>query len=143
VRYLTLAEAMVVAEAVTGIPAQTLTHVSRVELLDWPCTHRRPASAMRSSTPGSCVAPIPASSGKTTGKHRLNRSGDRAANAALYRIALCRLRHDPATRAYVARRTAAGKSKKDIIRCLKRYIAREVYAAIHADLNPQSALDTP
>ena len=89
------------------------------------------------------AAPIPASSGKTTGKHRLNRGGDRAANAALYRIALCRLRHDPATRAYVARRTAAGKSKKDIIRCLKRYIAREVYAAIQTDLNPTPALDTP
>jgi transposase len=89
------------------------------------------------------VAPIPASSGKTAGKHRLNRGGDRAANAALYRIVLCRLRHDPATRAYVARRTATGKSKKDIIRCLKRYIAREIYTAIQTDLNPRSALDTP
>lgn len=84
------------------------------------------------------VAPIPASSGKTTGKHRLNRGGDRAANAALYRIVLSRLRHDPATRAYVERRTATGKSKKDIIRCLKRYIAREIYTAIQADLNPRS-----
>lgn len=80
------------------------------------------------------VAPIPASSGKTAGKHRLNRGGDRAANAALYRIVLCRLRWDPATRAYVDRRTKEGKSKKDIIRCLKRYIAREVYAAIQTDL---------
>lgn len=82
------------------------------------------------------VAPIPASSGKTTGKHRLNRGGDRAANAALYRIVICRLRWDPATRAYVDRRTKGGKSKKDIIRCLKRYIAREVYTAIRTDLNP-------
>jgi transposase len=85
------------------------------------------------------AAPIPASSGKTAGKHRLNRGGDRAANAALYRVVLCRLRHDPATRAYVARRTSEGKSKKDIIRCLKRYIAREVYAAIQTDLNTRSA----
>jgi transposase len=85
------------------------------------------------------VAPIPASSGKTAGKHRLNRGGDRDANAALYRITMCRLRWDPATRAYVDRRTKQGKSKKDIIRCLKRYIAREVYAAIQADLNPTSA----
>ncbi|MGV1010743.1 MAG: IS110 family transposase [Dermatophilaceae bacterium] len=85
------------------------------------------------------VAPIPASSGKTSGKHRLNRGGDRAANAALYRIVMCRLRHDPHTRAYVQRRTAQGKSKKDIIRCLKRYIAREVYAAIQTDLNPPRA----
>lgn len=89
------------------------------------------------------AAPIPASSGKTAGKHRLNRGGDRAANAALYRIVMCRLRHDPATRDYVERRTKQGKSKKDIIRCLKRYIAREVYAAIQTDLNPRSGLDTP
>ena len=82
------------------------------------------------------AAPIPASSGKTAGKHRLNRGGDRAANAALYRIVLCRLRWDPDTRAYVDRRTKQGKSKKDIIRCLKRYVAREVYAAIRADLDP-------
>ena len=85
------------------------------------------------------VAPIPASSGKTTGKHRLNRGGDRAANAALYRIVLCRLRHDPTTRAYVERRTRDGKSKKDIIRCLKRYIAREVYNAIQTDLTARNA----
>jgi transposase len=81
------------------------------------------------------VAPIPASSGKTT-RHRLNRGGDRAANAALYRIVLCRLRWDPTTRAYVERRTKQGRSKAEIIRCLKRYIAREVYAAIQADFSP-------
>ena len=81
-------------------------------------------------------APIPASSGKTSNRHRLNRGGDRAANAALYRIVICRLRWDPDTRAYVERRTQQGKSKKDIIRCLKRYIAREVFAAIQADLTP-------
>ena len=72
------------------------------------------------------VAPIPASSGRTH-RHRLNRGGDRAANNALYTIVLCRLRYDPRTRAYVARRTAEGLSKKEIIRCLKRYIAREIY----------------
>ncbi|HMS15141.1 MAG TPA: transposase [Microthrixaceae bacterium] len=82
------------------------------------------------------VAPIPASSGKTQNNHRLNRGGDRNANAALYRIVMCRLRWDPATRAYVERRTKQGKSKKHIIRCLKRYIARDVYAAIQTDLNP-------
>jgi transposase len=85
------------------------------------------------------VAPIPASSGKNQNEFRLNRGGDRAANAALYRIVLCRLRWDPATRAYVDRRTKQGKSKKRIIRCLKRYVAREVYAAIQADLNPSIA----
>ena len=82
------------------------------------------------------VAPIPANSGKNQNNFRLNRGGDRAANAALYRIVMCRLRHDAAARAYVERRTKQGKSKKHIIRCLKRYITREVYAAIQADLNP-------
>ena len=72
------------------------------------------------------AAPIPASSGKTI-RHRLNRHGNRDANRALYVIALCRVRRDERTRAYVARRTAEGKSKKEIIRCLKRYIAREIY----------------
>jgi transposase len=81
------------------------------------------------------VAPIPASSGKTT-RHRLNRGGDRAANAALYRIVLCRLRWDPTTRDYVERRTKQGRTKPEIIRCLKRYIAREVFTAIRADLSP-------
>ena len=72
------------------------------------------------------VAPIEASSGKVT-RHRLNRGGDRNANQALWRIALTRMRSDPRTRAYVKRRTAEGKSKREIIRILKRYIAREVY----------------
>ncbi|MES9539410.1 transposase, partial [Actinomadura sp. NPDC000600] len=75
------------------------------------------------------AAPIPASSGKTT-RHRLNRGGDRQANAALYRVVLCRLRWDPRTRAYAERRTTEGLSKKEIIRCLKRYIARELYQII-------------
>lgn len=78
------------------------------------------------------VAPIPASSGKTN-RHRLNRGGDRQANAALYRVALCRLRWDPRTRAYMERRTKEGLSKKEIIRCLKRYIARELYKIITAN----------
>ncbi|MBB5783350.1 IS110 family transposase [Nonomuraea jabiensis] len=75
------------------------------------------------------VAPIPASSGKTT-RHRLNRGGDRQANAALYRVVLCRLRWDARTRAYMDRRTQDGLSKKEIIRCLKRYVARELYGLI-------------
>jgi transposase len=72
------------------------------------------------------AAPIPASSGQRH-RHRLNRGGDRAANNALYTIALTRMRYDAATRAYVERRTAEGLSKKDIIRCLKRAIAREMH----------------
>ena len=72
------------------------------------------------------VAPIPASSGGTH-RHRLNRGGDRAANNAIYTIVLCRLRYDPATRAYAERRTKEGLSKKEIMRCLKRYVSREVF----------------
>lgn len=75
------------------------------------------------------AAPIPASSGKTT-RHRLNRGGDRQANAALYRVVLVRLRWDPRTRAYAERRTKEGMTKKEIIRCLKRYVARELYQII-------------
>ena len=72
------------------------------------------------------MAPIQASSGKIT-RHRLNRSGDRQANHALWRIALTRMSNDPRTRTYVERRTADGKTKLEILRILKRYIAREVY----------------
>ncbi len=72
------------------------------------------------------AAPIPASSGKVT-RHRLNPGGDRQANHALWRIVFTRLGSDPRTRAYAERRTAEGKSKAEIIRCLKRYVAREVY----------------
>ncbi len=72
------------------------------------------------------AAPISASSGRTD-RHRLNRGGDRAANHALHMIALTRMKYDQRTRDYVTRRTAQGLSKKDILRCLKRFIAREVY----------------
>jgi transposase len=72
------------------------------------------------------VCPIPASSGKTT-RHRLNRGGHRQANAALHRVAVVRMRSHPPTHAYVQRRTAEGKSMREIRRCLKRYIAREIF----------------
>ena len=72
------------------------------------------------------TAPIPASSGKVT-RHRLNRGGDRQANHARWRIVITPMSSHPATRAYVQRRTAEGLSKKEIIRCLKRYAAREIY----------------
>ena len=75
------------------------------------------------------VNPIPASSGKTN-RHRLNRGGDRQANAALYRIVVVRLRHDLRTQAYMCRRTGEGMSKSEVIRCLKRYVAREVFTII-------------
>ena len=75
------------------------------------------------------VNPVPASSGKTT-RHRLNRGGDRAANSALHIIAIGRLRTEPRTKAYVAKRIAEGHSKLEAIRCVKRYIAREVFSLI-------------
>jgi transposase len=73
---------------------------------------------------GAC--PIPASSGKTT-RHRLNRGGHRQANAALYRVVIIRMRSHPPTLDYVRRRTAEGKGKMEIIRCLKRFVAREIF----------------
>ena len=73
------------------------------------------------------VAPIPASSGKTSNRYRLNPAGDRQANHALWRIVITRMSSHLPTRAYVERRSKEGLSKKEIIRCLKRYVAREVY----------------
>ena len=73
------------------------------------------------------VAPLPAGSGKTSGRYRLNRGGDRNANAALYRIVLTRMSSHQETRAYVARRRAEGLSTPEVMRCLKRYVARQVF----------------
>ena len=78
------------------------------------------------------VAPIPASSGKTN-RHRLHRGGDRSANRALHIATVVRMRYSEQTHAYVARRTAEGLSKPEIIRCLKRYLAREIFQTLRAD----------
>ena len=80
------------------------------------------------------VNPLPASSGKTV-RHRLNRGGSRAANNALWTIAMVRMRSDPRTKKYVARRTAEGLTLKEIHRCLKRYIVRELFPLILSDLS--------
>lgn len=82
------------------------------------------------------VAPIPATSGQVTTRHRLNRHGDRQLNRALHTVALNRIRYDPTTHAYVARRTAEGKTTREIRRCLKRYIARDLYRLLE---NPPAA----
>lgn len=79
------------------------------------------------------VAPIPISSGKTN-RNRLHRGGNRQANKALHLIAVARLRLDPRTQVYMARRQAEGLSKRDVLRCLKRFIAREVFNALKEDL---------
>jgi transposase len=87
------------------------------------------------------VAPIPASSGNTT-RHRLHRGGDRQANSSIHLIVVNRLRWHEPTKRYLARRTEEGRSKKEIIRCLKRAVVRELYRALQADLNrPAEALD--
>ena len=72
------------------------------------------------------VSPIQASSGKVT-RHRLHRGGDRQANSALWRIVMVRIAHDPETKAYLERRVKEGRTKREVIRILKRYVAREVY----------------
>jgi transposase len=82
---------------------------------------------------GAC--PIPASSGATQ-RHRLNYAGHRQANSALYRTVTVRMRFHPPTIAYVTRRTAEGKTKREIIRCLKRFVAREIYHALLAQARP-------
>ena len=103
-------------------------------------THRLTSEAAFAMLCG--AAPIPASSGRTT-RHRLNRGGDRQANNALWRIAITRMGTDNRTQDYVARRTTEGLSKPEIIRCLKRFIAREIFTALTApadiQLLPQAA----
>lgn len=84
------------------------------------------------------ASPVAASSGKTT-SHRLNRGGNRAANAALHRIVLVRMSTHQPTKDYIAKRTAQGKTKRAIMRCLKRYVAREIY---HHLANPKPAVQT-
>lgn len=76
------------------------------------------------------VNPIPASSGNTV-RHRLNRGGDRALNSALHMASLSRMTHDPETRAYVEKRAGQDKTKKEIRRCIKRYLARRVYRILN------------
>ena len=82
------------------------------------------------------VCPIPASSGKTN-RMRLNRGGNRQANAALYRVAIVRMRDDEETKTYAARRTAEGKTRREIVRCIKRYIVREIYR--HLCVSPSAS----
>lgn len=106
-----------VAELVLGADTHRDTH--EIELMS--PTGRVLATAR--------IVPIPASSGRAT-RHRLNQGGDRALNRALHFIALTRMRCCERTRAYVARRRAEGKSYREIRRCLKRYIAREIYRAL-------------
>ena len=82
------------------------------------------------------VAPLPANSGKTTTRYRLNRYGDRQLNRALHTVALSRQRYDERTKVYTARRTADGKTPREIKRCLKRYVARDLYRLLENAPSP-------
>lgn len=97
--------------------------------------HRVRSEAAFSALCGS--SPVEASSGKVR-RHRLNRGGNRQANAALYRIVVNRLSWEQRTMDYMARRLAEGKSKKEVIRCLKRYVARDVYRTLRSAIEEQS-----
>ena len=87
---------------------------------------------------GAC--PVPASSGMTTGRHRLYRGGHRHANAALHRAVVVRMRYHQPTIDYVIRRRADGRTKRDIIRCLKRFLAREIYQRVMRDFRTRQQL---
>ena len=96
--------------------------------LDWRRRLRSEAAFARLAG----VAPIPASSGQTT-RHRLSRGGDRQLNRALHTVVLHRRQHDPATQAYIKRRVAEGKSRRDATRLLKRYLARNLYRLLQQE----------
>jgi transposase len=99
--------------------------------MSWPSTSPRiPARARVRVLAG--VAPIPANSGQVTTRYRLNRHGDRHLNPALHTVVQIRIQYQPATRDYVARRTAEGKTSREIKRCLARYVARDLYRLLES-----------
>lgn len=106
----------------------TIVMISRMLILAGDNPERIKSEAAFAKLCGAC--PVPASSGSTQ-RHRLNWAGHRQANSALYRSVIVRMRFHPPTIAYVDRRTAKGKSKREIIRYLKRYLAREIYRHIN------------
>jgi transposase len=116
-----------VAPELISLPAIGTDHASTLLLVAGDNPERLGSEASFASLCG--VSPIEASSGKVV-RHRLNRGGNRDANRALHMICMVRMGQDHRTREYVARRTQEGKSKREIIRCLKRYVAREVYRVL-------------
>jgi transposase len=119
-----------VAEAAPDLvclPAIGASHAATLLIVAGDNSQRLSSEASFASLCG--ASPIEASSGKVV-RHRLNRGGDREANRALHLICVARMARDQRTREYVSRRTAEGKSKREIMRCLKRYIAREVYRVL-------------
>lgn len=116
-----------VAPGLISLPAIGTHHAATLLVVAGDNPERLRSEASFASLCG--VSPIEASSGRVV-RHRLNRGGNRDANRALHMICVVRMGSDKRTRAYVARRTAEGKSKWEIMRCLKRYIAREVYRVL-------------
>ena len=115
------------APELTSLPGVGTDHAATLLIVAGDNPERLGSEASFASLCG--VSPVEASSGKVV-RHRLNRGGNRDANRALHLICVVRMRVDERTRAYVARRTAEGKSKREIMRCLKRYVAREVYRVL-------------
>jgi transposase len=115
------------AQGLTSLPAIGTHHAATMLVLPGDNSQRLNSEASFASLCG--VSPVEASNGKVV-RHRLNRGGNRDANRALHMICVVRMGSDERTRCYVARRTAERKSKWEIMRCLKRYIAREVYRVL-------------
>ena len=115
------------APRLVSLPGVGTHHAATLFVLAWDNPERLRSEASFASLCG--VSPVEASSGKVV-RHRLNRGGNRDANRALHMICVVRMGSERRTRSYVARRTAEGKSKWEIMRCLKRYIAREVYRVL-------------
>lgn len=124
-------------ELVTQLAPELLTlpgvgaATAAVILTSWSHPGRIRSEAALATLAG--TSPIPASSGNTV-RHRLNRGGDRRLNRAIHTIAIVRMNHSPRTREYVSRRTVEGRSKKEIIRSLKRYITREIYRTLNTSM---------
>lgn len=118
-----IAENAPVLLQMTGVGAVTAAVIITV----WSHPGRIRSQAALAQIAGTC--PIPAFSGNTI-RHRLNRGGDRQLNRAINTIVLTRMRMDPATRAYVERRTAEGRTKREITRCLKRYVTRQIHRTL-------------
>jgi transposase len=126
-----------VAPALVALPGVGTDHAATLLVTAGDNPERLRSEATFASLCG--VSPVEASSGKVV-RHRLNRGGNRDANRALHSICVVRLGWDRRTQAYVARRTAEGKSKREIMRCLKRYVAREIYRVLVSTASPPSSI---
>lgn len=121
------------APELTSLPGVGTDHAAALLVVAGDNPERLGSEASFASLCG--VSPVEASSGKVV-RHRLNRGGNRDANRALHLICVVRMRVEERTRAYVVRRTAEGKSRREIMRCLKRYVAREVYRVLTSSVGP-------